>query len=563
MKSWKITDIRWANTGDLCLPFWKEWNKKNALPGNFWQRIWEYPYICSKIPSLTKNLDVGGTYPFVLFKNFPNTVSLDSRNLNKLNHPLHYEKWPKNKLIIADALNLPFKDNHFDYSFSISSIEEMPDIFKVLKEMLRVTKHRTTVTFDVSDKLGVPHTTLREIEKYINCRLPGIPHDALHSTSDILKRFNQSKNKDFKHIRILGITFDSCDPPKSVGILVPHRESFPFLKLCLESILKYKNKNLKEKIYVLDDNSQDGSFEKAKKLFKEEKEISFFRFKRADRIFPNIGSLLDLGINLIEEQYVTMIDADVFPINSYWISFPIWLIEKYNCSSVGTDTGLSTPYLSKTKTNIWHQPEDGYLPTGGLYDNEWFTCTNNFYRVMPTALAKIVSKHIGFSRGNLAKNKILIELKHKLPKISFLDMIINKRFPYLPEGCDNGVAANHFIDINRLGPKFNIPLTSFIDLTTGDGAFGQNISGLIFHLSLSTRVLASNPEIKDAGKDYHYWVDKIKNIKNVSDKNFTEIIKRSSHFRPGGYDSSIPSSWYKKEYDYVQNLIKEYEQKKT
>src|SRR5208337_2631386 len=132
MKDWVVTDIRWANLRDLDLPFWKKWNKENPLPQGFWQRIWEYPYLCSKIPSRERSLDIGGTYPDILFKNFPNSLSVDNRDLNNLNHPLHLGKWPKDRLIIADAANIPVENNTFDYVFSISAIEEMPHTFEVL-----------------------------------------------------------------------------------------------------------------------------------------------------------------------------------------------------------------------------------------------------------------------------------------------------------------------------------------------------------------------------------------------------------------------------------------------
>ena len=101
MKKWQITDIRWATFDDLELPFWKKWNKTNPLPGHFWQRIWEYPYAALQVPNSGKVIDIGGTYPFVLFKSWPHAVSVDNRNLNKLDHPLLKGQWPKGTLIIS------------------------------------------------------------------------------------------------------------------------------------------------------------------------------------------------------------------------------------------------------------------------------------------------------------------------------------------------------------------------------------------------------------------------------------------------------------------------------
>lgn len=548
MKKWEVNDITWANTDDLHLPFWQKWNQNNPLPKGFWQRIWEYPYVASKIPQSASSLDIGGTYPFVLFKNFPQAISVDSRDLNTLEHPLHRGLWSKDKLIVCDAANIPVDNNSYDYVFSISAIEEMPHTLQVLKEMIRIAKYRVVITMDVSDTLGIPINKLREVEEFLHHRIPSLPPNAHTSISDILTEYEQVIIEDYRHIRVLAFTIDSRDNPKSIAILIPHWNSWHFLKPCLESIQKNKNKTLQEKIYVLDDASDDGSYEKAVKMFKKDTSIEFHRFERPNKHYESdIGLLLDYGLKLIKEQYVAMIDADVFPLSKDWLAFPIWLSEQYHCSSVGLDTGLSTSYLNRMGFNNWWQPEKGYIPCAGLYDNQWFSCTNNLFRVMNSALAKIVSENIGFTRATPTYT-----IFHKL-------VSKNRRFPYLPGGEDNGVAANHFIDINRMGPKFNIPLTSYIGLTPKDGAFGQNISGLIFHFALSTRALSVHRrEIQDAGKTYNNWVEKLNDIKTINDSSIQQMISESRHFQPGRYDGSIPVSWYKREYAYIQKLIKKY-----
>lgn len=563
MKKWRVSDIRWASTSDLELPFWYKWNRQNPLPDGFWQRIWEYPYVASKIPKSEKSLDIGGTYPFILFNNFPHAISVDCRDLNKLEHPYHHGRWPKEKLLICDAAKIPVANNSFNYTFSISSIEEMPHTFEVLKEMIRITQYRVVVTMDVSDILGIPVKKLRELEEFLNIKIPNLPNDSLTSISSVLNTFKQSKRKEYKHIRVLAFTIDAVDEPKSVAILIPHWNSLPFLKLCIEHIQNYHNKTLNEKIYILDDASDDGSFKKAQNFFKNYKNIEFYRFERYNKKREaDVGQLLDYGLRFVKEQYVVTIDADLFPISKDWLAFPIWLIEKYNCSSVGLDTGLSNAYLKKIRLQKWWNPDEGYLPCGGIYDNSWFTCTNNLYRVMNTALAKVVSENIGFTRAT-SKNNIFRAMLNRINKFLpfhyFDTHLFNKRFPYLPGGEDNGVAANHFIDINKMGPKFNIPLTSYIGLTPKDGAFGQNISGLVFHFALSTRALsADRREVQNAGKSYNDWVKKLQNAKAIDDNVLKRMIEESKHFQPGGYDGSISASWYKNEYLFIQKLLKEY-----
>ncbi|MBK1620630.1 hypothetical protein CKO42_19795 [Lamprobacter modestohalophilus] len=52
----------------------------------------------------------------------------------------------------ADSLALPFSDGEFDASYSISSLEHMPDPVQAVKEMIRVTRSGGLITFtmDVS-----------------------------------------------------------------------------------------------------------------------------------------------------------------------------------------------------------------------------------------------------------------------------------------------------------------------------------------------------------------------------------------------------------------------------
>ena len=49
----------------------------------------------------------------------------------------------------ADSLNLPFDDNSFDGSYSISSLEHMPDPVRAIREMVRATKPGGLVCFSM------------------------------------------------------------------------------------------------------------------------------------------------------------------------------------------------------------------------------------------------------------------------------------------------------------------------------------------------------------------------------------------------------------------------------
>lgn len=562
MTKWAVTDARWANLRDLALPFWQDWNRRHPLPPSFWQRVWEYPYVASRVPAGSASIDIGGTYPMVLFRSWPNAISVDIRDLNELDHPLHAGLWPKEKLIVSDASHIPLDDGAFLYAFSVSSLEEMPDPLGVLEEMLRLARHRVVVTLDVSDSLGLPRERLRDLEELLGFEVPDVPTDALTSVSPALQDMGQSPNPEYRHIRVLGLTIDARETPKSVAILIPHWESWNFLDGCIAAIDRNRRPDVADKIYVLDDASNDGSFELATAKYGTRADVELVQISRPNRNDADVGFLLDRGLERVREQYVATIDADFYPLSPDWLAFPIWLLERYGYSTVGVDTGLSNSYAKADSDQLWWQPDDGYLPGAGRYDNDWFTHINNFFRVMPTALAAVVSEQIGFSRAPLAPAGT------EPPSTSFRARVarrLNRHVPetpvssYRPPRGDNGVAASHFVDANRLGAKFNVPLTSSIGLTPHDGAFGQNVSGLAFHFALSTRALSrERREVSDAGSDYRAWVDRILSNDGIDESLLRELVAASEQPRPGGYDQVVPASWYEAQRAHIDALRHRY-----
>jgi glycosyltransferase involved in cell wall biosynthesis len=544
MNKFHVTTARWANWRDVKMPFYEYWNRENKLPPGFWQRIWEYPFVSSQIPAQSRCLDVGGTYPFVLFKNFPNAQSIDNRDLNKLDHPLHKDLWPAGSLKVADATQLPYVDNEFEYSFCISALEEMPDPEKVIREMIRVTRRRIVITTDISEKLGLSAQMLFNLSRIFGFTLPVIPSDALVSNDEHLKDWGITQLNEYRSIRTLGLVIESLEDPASCGILVPHWESYPFMEACVRNIGKQVNEHVRTHIYILDDDSEDGSFEKMGADFSDVSDITLLQIKRPDKAFQaNVGLLLDEGLKHVNEKYVCMLDADAFPISPYWLSFPIYLLEKYNCSSVGCDTGLSNAYLAQS---LYHwQNKDGYTADFALYDNENFTCTNNFYRLMRTATAKVVSEQVGFARTvSMPIRRCRMEQRlYKLAEIIHSKLTTDKSAYNFLIKSDNGVAANYFIDINKLGPKFSLPIISWVALSPQDGAFGQNICGLLFHFALSTRALSSvRREISNIGETYMEYALRIK-TEGFSDALLEESLGQCQ-IRAGGYHGEFPIDWY-------------------
>ncbi|RJQ52954.1 MAG: glycosyltransferase [Actinobacteria bacterium] len=543
MKEFAVTQVRWASWQDMSLPLYRRWNERNRLPAHFWQRIWEYPFLASHVPKDARALDVGGTYPFVLFPNFPNAVSLDIRDLNRLDHPLHKGLWPEDGLVVASADDMPFEDDAFEYSFCISAIEEMPDPLAVLKEMLRVTRRKVLITTDISEKLGMPAGQLAELASFLGVEIPLLPPDALVSSDRRMRSFGMRRAPEYDHIRVIGLVLENTGPEeRSCGIIVPHWESFPFLEACVRRIRRHADPSLAQHIYIVDDASKDGSFEKIEAAYSDDEDVTLVRVDRPNPTVADVGLLLDYGLEHVREKYVCMIDADLFPTNDDWLAFPIHLLEKHGCSSVGCDTGLANAYLLMGVCSGDWANSYGSLPGFTLFGNENFTCTNNFYRVMKTSLAKIVSDGIGFSRRS-TKTPATVpgKVARRLERLSYR----LRKGDYCPPHCDNGVAANHFIDVNRLGPKYSIPITSAVGFTPSEGVFGQNVCGLVFHFALSTRALSRlRREVGDAGADYAAYSRAILED-GLSDELLDELLAKCSPKR--WFSDDLPESWYEEQ----------------
>jgi SAM-dependent methyltransferase len=136
-----------------------------------WSRRWEYPYILAQVAKYSV-----GKGKLSIFDNAcgVNAVAyllataghgISGTDLNQQacaegdypsdawNHPETKDLAGSLQFQEADSLNLPFADNSFDVSYSISSLEHMPDPVKAIDEMIRVTKPGGLITFtmDVAD----------------------------------------------------------------------------------------------------------------------------------------------------------------------------------------------------------------------------------------------------------------------------------------------------------------------------------------------------------------------------------------------------------------------------
>ena len=543
MRNWNISDIRWASEGELGLPLWKDWNRKHLLPRGAWRQAWAGPYLASRIPRSGQALDAGA------------------------------------EQTAAGTAALSSADSATDYAFSISPAPSGVDAVSAVREVIRVARHRAVITLEVSESSGCSTTELMKVAAFLGVDLPRVPIDVLRSNSPALRPFGQAQAGAASDMRVLAFTIDALDGPPTVAILIPHWESWPFLKQCLASILRQETPAVAQRVIVLDDLSQDGSFEKGQKEFGAD--VEFVRITRPNKkTEPDVGLLLDEGLKLVREQYVATIDADLFPISKSWLSFPIWMTERHNLSSIGIDTALSPVYCGlfpEYFRNDWNGGT-GYAPGAALFDNERFTITNNFYRVMRTATMKVVSEGIGYTKatqhtGPRAGYRFFerVSLMKRPPGsrlwnyfgrkiVSFYRTRLNPRFPYLPGNCDNGVAASHFLDVNRMGPKFIIPLTGYVARTPTDGVFGQNLCDLVFHFALSTRALSKERrEIADAGPEYTRWIERIGDGTDVAQNTWDDLVTESRRSGKPPWSETQSEAWWLEQKAVVTDLIREHQ----
>lgn len=131
-----------------------------------WSRRWEYPYILANIASYCHHqhgvlnafdnaCGVNAT-AYLLAKAGMNVTGSDLDEQpaaegvipsQHFNHPDITNLPGKVTFTKADSLHLPFDNLAFDVSYSISSLEHMPDPVKAVQEMLRVTKKGGLIVF--------------------------------------------------------------------------------------------------------------------------------------------------------------------------------------------------------------------------------------------------------------------------------------------------------------------------------------------------------------------------------------------------------------------------------
>jgi len=231
----------------------------------------------------------------------------------------------------------------------------------------------------------------------------------------------------------------------SVTVCVPHVSTPGLLACCLENIIHHEHPDLSAEVLVVDQSPEplksaiharwDGHKGRHTR-------ISVIDAPRIDAGYP-----IDVAVRQATGDFFCSLDCDAWPVNAAWLASPIEQIHRYGFSFVGCDCDLAKAYAH-------------YGP---------FVAVNNFYRVSSTDLALRASKAVGFARPvNRDRG----------------DLGYANDWPF-HDWCDNGVAANWWVDRQMPGRKLVLPVTRILGRAHDkpDGCvYGIVVDEKVFHL---------------------------------------------------------------------------------
>lgn len=337
----------------------------------------------------------------------------------------------------------------------------------------------------------------------------------------------------------LYLCLDPASKEQSVTVLIPHWESLGFLELCLYSLNISNLGNLE--ILVCDDDSSDKTWNQVLSLCHEFNATAIQVARKDAKKVADVGAVLDFALQFVHTEYVCMLDADTIVISSEFLAKPIQDLQHRYISSVGLDTNLGGSYHPKSNWEI-----DNPTKMSGLRPPGFYSITNNLFRVMRTQDALAVSTVVGFSRrvsdrkfrdqvgrvlravATRSRNKDLQNMTKRLLN----SRMLNSKYPAMPPTGDNGVAANGWLDANRMGLKKNTPIISYGVMTSTDGVAFQNISNLLVHVALSTRALSeTRREVDDPGDEYIRAVSDIVNRNGTVKDRYQRVAELSKRIK--------------------------------
>ncbi len=190
---------------------------------NNWSRELEYPFIFSQIAKyINKSLDENGAKEIYIFDNACGYTAISAllakAGLHIKGTDLfdHGERWKKYIKSIkgsmsfeqANSEELPFNNEKFDVSFSLSALEHMNNPQKALKEMIRVTKKGGLIllTIDIAsqlvgnykaDNLNINNSNFDDILELINKECDYFAEPKLTHPDDYLNNYSDNISGSF------------------------------------------------------------------------------------------------------------------------------------------------------------------------------------------------------------------------------------------------------------------------------------------------------------------------------------------------------------------------------
>jgi ubiquinone/menaquinone biosynthesis C-methylase UbiE len=93
-------------------------------------------------------------------------------------------------LILSDIEHLPFRDNRIDTIFSITSLQNLPNIYKGITEIIRVSEHMANLEFSILKK----NLDLDSLISFLNSILINLKIKNIESIEDIIIQGKLIKN---------------------------------------------------------------------------------------------------------------------------------------------------------------------------------------------------------------------------------------------------------------------------------------------------------------------------------------------------------------------------------
>jgi len=268
------------------------------------------------------------------------------------------------------------------------------------------------------------------------------------------------------------------------SIIVPHVGTLYYLKFCIDQIRKYQHSEIPQEIIIADQSSEP-VFQEIQNLYGDARDIRILQLPQIDAGYP-----IDMGLTVATYDFYCSLDCDAFPIHRNWLYVPIKLIEKYDLSFVGTNSGLELSYKQKGK----------------------FFHINNFYRICRTDLARELSETVGFMR----------------PGDRYRVGFVPKDDSWGDLAADNGVVAQWYTDQKKLGDKMTLEIRSYVGFTSKMGLYGINVDDLIFHMVFGWGEEWIQDMHETLGSDYLQLRERMKH-EGLSEDLIRELITNSVH----------------------------------